>query len=66
MSGEVVRGRDVRMWRIRAGLSQIELAKRLEVHQALISAMETETLGEIVSPDFAERVLVACEAGAAA
>lgn len=57
-----LRGRDLRLMRIRAGLSQNELAQALGVHKSLISIAELEQLGEFAAPDFAERYVAACSA----
>lgn len=62
-----VRGRDLHIHRRRARLSQKQLADLIGVHHSLISAAETESIAEFVSPDFARRYVEACEqtAGAA-
>lgn len=58
---ERLRGRDLRIERVRAGLSQTDIATLLGVHKSLISAVETESVGEYPSPEFAERYVVAVE-----
>jgi transcriptional regulator with XRE-family HTH domain len=56
-----LRGRDLRIERVRAGLSQAQMASLLGVHKSVISNIETETVGEFPSPEFAERYVVACD-----
>jgi transcriptional regulator with XRE-family HTH domain len=58
---ERFRGRDLRIERVRAGLSQAQMASLLGVHKSVISNIETETAGEYPSPEFVERYVVACE-----
>ena len=55
-----LRGRDLRQERLRAKLSQAQLAERMGVHKSLISAAETELTGEYPSPEWAARFVVAC------
>ena len=57
-----MRGRDLRLLRMRAGLSQNELAQALGVHKSLISITELEQLGEFAAPEFADRYVAACSA----
>lgn len=64
---DTMRGRDLRVHRMKAGLTQNQLADRLGLHRSIVSAAETESVGEFVSEDFANRYLEACgqTAGAA-
>ncbi|CAB4166888.1 HTH_XRE domain containing protein [uncultured Caudovirales phage] len=65
---DTLRGRDLRQERLKADLTQEQLAAELKIHKSLVSATETEKTGELQDPAFAERWIQACQrlAGAAA
>lgn len=57
-----LRGRDLRVHRIRAGLTQKQLADRMNLHPTVLSAAETEAIAEVISEDFASKYIAACAA----